>query len=357
MNSRDLARVAGKIISLSPAVVPAALYSRSFFAAITGKVSWDAMLSNPTSVRKTAEFCLGNLDRFNGRAWWPHPVQLKAAVDASGVGFGGILILPGGVSHPFSGTFDEASGHGSSTLRELTGYVAAVELATELFPNQLRGASIQVTSDNQGAIASLNSLRSPVEQMNGQLQRLFNLSIDFGFHVQGVWEPRERLELANALSRKPDASDWGLSPQLFQQVCKRFRVQPTWDLFASDVHHTANHFITRIYSPGCAGAQAFGLDWKRLVGTSIAWVFPPLRAMSSALTLVERFQINALVVLPNSKIAIEQIQLQSIPEAIVSLPFTVPRAESSCIPSLRVPASTLNPAFVGLQVRFISWDS
>lgn len=298
-----------------------------------------------------------NLDRFNGRAWWPNPVQLKASVDASGVGFGGILILPGGERRPFNGTFDEAQGTGSSTLRELTGYVATVELATALFPDHLRGASIQITGDNQGAIASLNSLRSPVEQMNDQLQRLFGLSVDFGFHVQGVWEPRERLELADALSREPDASDWGLAPLLLSQVCKRFGVRPSWDLFASDVHHTTDLFISKIYTPGCAGAQAFGLDWKQLVGTRIAWVFPPLRAMSSALSLVERFRISALIVIPNSKGAIEQIQLANMLGATVSLPFTVPRAVESCRPSLRVPSGTLNPAFTGLQIRLITWQS
>lgn len=42
VSSRDLARVAGKIISLSPAVAPAALYSRAFSEAITGQVSWDS---------------------------------------------------------------------------------------------------------------------------------------------------------------------------------------------------------------------------------------------------------------------------------------------------------------------------
>lgn len=40
VSARDLAQVAGKIISLSPAIAPAALYSRTFFEAIKGFVSW-----------------------------------------------------------------------------------------------------------------------------------------------------------------------------------------------------------------------------------------------------------------------------------------------------------------------------
>lgn len=137
---------------------------------------------------------------------------------------------------------------------------------------------------------------------------------------------------------------------------QRFRVQPEWDLFASDIHHTTAQFVSRLYAPGCAAAQAFALDWKRLVGDDVAWVFPPLRGMSAAISLVERFKIDALVVLPNAPAAIEQIQIASLTQASVSLPFTIPRMATSCLPSLRVPDGTLNPAFVGLQVRLVRWS-
>lgn len=67
VSARDLAQVAGKIISLSPAVAPAALYSRAFFQAIKGNTSWDALFPNPVEVRQTLQFWLDNLDIFNGR--------------------------------------------------------------------------------------------------------------------------------------------------------------------------------------------------------------------------------------------------------------------------------------------------
>jgi hypothetical protein len=94
VSARDLAQVAGKIISLSPAVVPAALYSRAFFQAIKGSVSWDTLFPNPSEVWETLEFWLINLDRYNGRPWWTQPISLRAEVDASGVGFGGTLSAP-----------------------------------------------------------------------------------------------------------------------------------------------------------------------------------------------------------------------------------------------------------------------
>jgi hypothetical protein len=76
VSARDLAQIAGKIISLSPAVAPACLYTRAFFQAIQGSLSWDALFPNPAEVRSTLQFWFDNLDSFNGRPWWPRPVTL-----------------------------------------------------------------------------------------------------------------------------------------------------------------------------------------------------------------------------------------------------------------------------------------
>jgi hypothetical protein len=56
ISARDLAQVAGKIISLSPAVARAALYSRTFFEAIKGSATWDAVFPNPSQVKSTLQF-------------------------------------------------------------------------------------------------------------------------------------------------------------------------------------------------------------------------------------------------------------------------------------------------------------
>jgi hypothetical protein len=71
ISPRLLAKLAGKIISLSPAVVPAALYSRPLFEALTSKLSWDEVFDNPASAREVAGMFLANLDAWNGRRWYP----------------------------------------------------------------------------------------------------------------------------------------------------------------------------------------------------------------------------------------------------------------------------------------------
>lgn len=44
---RLLAKVAGRVIAMAPAVLPASLYSRPFFQAMWGKLSWAVVFPNP----------------------------------------------------------------------------------------------------------------------------------------------------------------------------------------------------------------------------------------------------------------------------------------------------------------------
>jgi hypothetical protein len=55
---RKVAELAGKILAVSPAVMPAALFSRGFYSALKGKSSWDEIFPTPQTVKEAAEFWL-----------------------------------------------------------------------------------------------------------------------------------------------------------------------------------------------------------------------------------------------------------------------------------------------------------
>lgn len=53
---RKLAALAGKLVALSPAVLPAALLSRQIFQAMQGETSWDVVFPTPDAVQQIAQF-------------------------------------------------------------------------------------------------------------------------------------------------------------------------------------------------------------------------------------------------------------------------------------------------------------
>jgi hypothetical protein len=198
--------------------MPAALFSRGFYSALKGKSLWDEIFPTPQTVKEAAEFWLRNLDRFNGRKWWPKRVSVKATVDASGMGYGGSVVVGSNSPIEFTGTFSLEQCSQSSTAREVRGYAAALEVAFKNFPKELVGSAVLLEGDNQGAISAINNLRSPVKEINEILQSIFRLCSENGFDVIAKWIPRENLSEADALSRMPDPSDWRLSDKEMRKI-------------------------------------------------------------------------------------------------------------------------------------------
>lgn len=356
VSARDLASVAGRIVSASPAVLPASLLSRPFFQALTGRLSWDDLFPNRMALQETALFWLRNLDRFNGRPWFPLPVALEASADASGIGYGGELTIFGSAPLTFRGTFSPEFAAASSTAREVAGYVAATQTAVQAGGGRLKGASLLITGDNQAAVACINNLRSSRPEIHQLLRRLFDLCVHAECGVQARWQPRELLSRADELSKEPDASDWGLAPELVRAICARFGVTPDVDLFASHMHHVAATFVFKYFEPGCTSVQAMALDWRLLCKRDqTAWLFPPQNLVNQALVKLCSSRINAIVVLRYREDSNLAVLLKDLGQARISASFEIPRSSSSCRPSLRVPDKAINPAFTGLTAIYIQW--
>ncbi len=96
VTARDIARVAGKIMSLSPAVARAPLHSRLVGLALHGKVGWDEAVGSPGEALAQAHLFLGVLRQANGKHTWERQPTLRLQVvgDASESVFA--AYLPGG---------------------------------------------------------------------------------------------------------------------------------------------------------------------------------------------------------------------------------------------------------------------
>jgi hypothetical protein len=210
------------------------------------------------------------------------------------------------------GTFTPKQADQSSTAREMRGYAAAIDAATRCFPDSIKGSSILITGNNQGAISALNEFMSPVPDIHESLDKVFQLCLKYDFDVVARWVPREDLTEADELSGRPDASDWGINPNLFNQICAWFGVARAIDLFASSSHHVVDKYLSRFYTPGCAGVHALKLDWSQIVSPhDVAWIFPPTKVGSQVVSLIQQFKIDALLCVPALVGSNELIQIRS----------------------------------------------
>jgi hypothetical protein len=265
VSSRLLAKLAGKIISLSPAVVPAALYSRPLFEALSGKLSWDEIFETPAAAREVAKLFQDTLTARNGRRWFPRQVTLEVGYDASEFGFGGTLRALGGRTTTFLGSLTETEVLMSSTAREVLTFLRVLEEASTKYERLLQGGSVLLRGDNQGAVASVNQFRSRAPDVNRLMKEIFALCTEKDFDVVAQWRPREEMQLEDDLNKLPDSSDWGLRQTDRDAVLREFRVRPAIDLFASDVWHATSRFVSQHATPGAYAVDAMRQDWTELV--------------------------------------------------------------------------------------------
>ncbi|GAQ91453.1 Reverse transcriptase [Klebsormidium nitens] len=323
---RELAKVAGKVISVSPAVLPASLYSRPFFAAIQGKLTWDDVFSTPQAAKRTTELFLQRLPEWNGRRWFPRCITAEAGSDASETGFGGTIQIPGGEKLSVVGTLSEDERKMSSTARETVAFLRVLTEAHERAGEVLRGAAVLLKGDNQGAVRAVNAMNSRAPDVNAALRQLFELCVGGDFDV-------------------------------VRRIKGEFGVEPALDLFASDTWHLSDRFFSQHITPGCIAADALRVDWRDVLAPGeIAWIFPPVRLLSEVVTAIQRFETSCVVIVPEAPATNWWLALSGINKrASVRGPVILPHSTDTCTPSHRVPKGTANPALYKLQAFLITW--
>jgi hypothetical protein len=244
----------------------------------------------------------------------------------------------------------------SSTAREMIGFLRVLQLAAARFPDLLKGAAVLVIEDNQGAVAALNKFSSSAPDIAATLREIFELCASWDFDVLAQWKPREELQDEDALSRVPDASDWGLAPKALAVIFEAFGHQEV-DLFGSDTWHVASVYVSPRYMPGCAAVDALNQDWTELVPNGgLAWIFPPVRALPKVIQNLKEFKTNSILVVPEAPTTNWWVQLQGLKaQARIVGPIVFERTTDICIPSRRVPLGTANPARFKLRAFRVTW--
>jgi hypothetical protein len=75
------------------------------------------------------------------------------------------------------------------------------------------------------------------------------------------WVPRDQNQFADYLSKLKDVDDFGLQPEVFHEIVRRFG-QLDVDRFASAHNALLPVFYSEVWSPHSAGANAFTASWS-----------------------------------------------------------------------------------------------
>ena len=275
---RELARIAGTIISVALAVGPISrLLTRQMYFAIETRSAWDNTIHFSPSLLLELKFWYCNIDCFNGYSIRP-PLATHTVVfsDASDVAFGGFSASLDGTV--VSGMWEPEDIGQSSTFRELK----AIYFVLLSYVAQLKHKRVKIFTDNQGA-ARIVAIGSSKIHLQALAMDIFNLCLVNSIVLEAQWIPRSLNERADLLSRFIDKDDWSINPSVFRVIDAKWGPH-TIDRFASHYNAQVPRFNSKFASPGCSGVDALAQDWRdenNWICPPVSAIVPSVRALSS----------------------------------------------------------------------------
>ena len=263
-SSRELAGVAGMLMSASPALYMAPLYLRSLYHSMQPGEGWDTPVLDFDLT--CDEYWLDNLDTCNGRLWLTRTNVVHVCGDASSIGYGAYT-PHGELSYPMAMSFDDSEIQSmytnslSSVYRETKNARLAVQYAVQCLGSALAGGMVVYTGNCFPAIQCLVKMRGTLDVFP-EVRELYLFAAEHDVHVDFAWMPRtaEWLQHADELSRLPDSSELFIRPAQLRLVCNLVYSGVSWgwptlDVFAGAANgqHTASRFYSLHYAPGCMG--------------------------------------------------------------------------------------------------------
>ena len=251
-SKRALAKFAGLLASVSPAVLMRRLYLHGIYQIMSGHSTWDQEFE--VSHEGLAELRSWlNLRAMHGKRWVRSHHVLRLVGDVSETGFAGYA--PDGELPHIVQAFAPAQsalmlqGKFSSTLREILNVQVCIVSACEALGEAVRGMRLVYFGDNLGCITALLRMTGSPD-IFAVVKAIYLFALQRGVELDFVWAPRNTPEIviADQLSRIQDWSAVFLSDTTVQRVCKFFKVTPTLDVFAGAApgEHKADTFYTLI---------------------------------------------------------------------------------------------------------------
>ena len=187
-------------------------------------VSWDTVYVPPLQAADALHWISDRLDTWNGHPWVINRETVLVAGDYSSIrGYG--AFFPGGemspISLPMSAQDESAveSNCMSSTVGELKAVLYTLQTIIHSNLALIRGKTLHYQTDNEGAVASLNSMAGNVNTFPW-VKLIWDTARQPGVdaHIVLSRHPRETLnqQEADRLSKLTDNSAWVLSDAVFQ---------------------------------------------------------------------------------------------------------------------------------------------
>jgi hypothetical protein len=290
VTARQLAKVTGKIISLSPVFGNVcSIMTRYCYMKIMSRLSWDSVL-NPErneDVLKELHFWLSNIYVSNTKKLCGvFEKDVIVYSDASNVAAGAYTVeLNQKVFHLM---WKEHEANKSSTWRELR----AIEQTLICFQDDFTAKTLKWFTDNQACVKIVQSGSMKLELQNLALN-IFSVCVNKGITLDIQWIPRQENTIADYISNIIDYEDWGVTDDFFQFMNKLWGPY-TIDRFASSHNKKLERFNSLFWNPGSESVDCFCQNWRN----ENNWLVPPVNLIIKTIKFLVNSNARGTLIVP-----------------------------------------------------------
>jgi len=287
--ARNLARVAGTLISVARAFSPARLYTRTVYREFKGYQTrswdWDTKVTLSQKTKEELTWILNNLDKFNGSAIWRPAIVLQLATDASPTGWG------------FQ--FKDISGGSQWSAEEQTLHINELELlgmlrGLQTVQAELRNSSVELVTDSTVARDNWNNQGGSKDNLTFRVRQIWEWAVLNNVTLlNSIWIPGKSNVIPDSESRMTDFHDWTLRRDLFEALDRKWGPHSV-DRMASDLNSQTLKFNSIRWCPGTSAVDCFSQDWS----LDNNYVLPPANLVLRVLNHINECKASATLIVP-----------------------------------------------------------
>jgi len=301
--------MAGKLLSMSHAVIVAPLFARFFYNITREPEQW--LKSAPPSILARAiNWFAENISNYSSRSFDNHEIIFTLKGDASAIGAGAHEVVPSqGIQffqHPFVFSFSEEWRQRMqindptlhSELRESWALSNSIKAAIAALPiGSCIGKTICYITDAQALYHDCASMSPRDVDVFKHVAEAYITAANAGAQLSVLWLPRTHLEQADYLSKMTDIGDMSISSDTLNEVVRSLKAQPiSFDCFAAQHNAKCELFATRWLDANCQFVDIFshGLDVQK----HNCWMFPPFNLVLQTIQWIARYNISGILLVP-----------------------------------------------------------
>lgn len=316
---KKLSSLIGKMASLIPSHGHIARFcTRSGYADITAKVDkegWKSEVEVSLSCKKELFFFWNNILKYNGypiknelsavrvdtilpgakaskREIYPIGKERKCRIVSDASNFkAAVIFLDSQINQELEFAFTEEEKKLSSGVRELLAVQKTVRLWVS--SGEMKNKEIFWATDSTNVVSFLEKGSPKLHIQDRILDIAISLS-ELNSSIQPIHLYREddRIKRADDLSKSADSDDWSIDVMNFEKLKKDHNL--IVDVFASASNARMPVFFGKFYEAGCAGVDAFAVEWKHGL-----WMCPPISLLPRvAKELKQRKNCSGILIFP-----------------------------------------------------------